>query len=80
MNKKALDEKYFYQIDEHNVVHLFRGEDEIMTFCIVNKFDMPKLKELVHEIDPTAFIVTEDVHEVEGGRFRKRKCRIEIKT
>ena len=24
MTKKALDDKYSYQIDEHNVVHLFR--------------------------------------------------------
>lgn len=51
----------------------YSRQEKIMTFCIVNKFDMPKLKELVHEVDPTAFIVTEDVHEVEGGRFRKRK-------
>lgn len=51
----------------------YSKQEKIMTFCIVNKFDMPKLKELVHEVDPTAFIVTEDVHEVEGGRFRKRK-------
>lgn len=28
MTKKSLDEKYSYQIDEHNVVHLFRGEDD----------------------------------------------------
>ena len=27
MTKKALDEKYSYQIDEHDVVHLFRGEE-----------------------------------------------------
>lgn len=26
--KKALDEKYSYQIDENNVVHLFRGEED----------------------------------------------------
>ena len=28
MTKKSLDEKYSYQIDEHNVVHLFRGEED----------------------------------------------------
>ena len=28
MNKKTLDEKYAYQIDEHNVVHLFCGEED----------------------------------------------------
>ena len=32
MNKKALDEKYSYQIDEHNVVHLFRGEDNCQQY------------------------------------------------
>jgi hypothetical protein len=32
MIKKALDEKYFYQIDEHNVVHLFRGEEDCQQY------------------------------------------------
>lgn len=32
MNKKALDEKYSYQIDEHDVVHLFRGEDDCQQY------------------------------------------------
>lgn len=27
MIKEALDEKYSYQIDEYDMVHLFRGED-----------------------------------------------------
>ena len=45
--------------------------EKILTFCVVNKFDMPKLKEVVHSVDPRAFIVTEDVHEVEGVRVKK---------
>ena len=32
MNKKVLDRKYSYRIDEHNAVHLFRGEDECQQF------------------------------------------------
>lgn len=32
MIKKALDEKYSYQIDEYNVVHLFRGEDDCQQY------------------------------------------------
>ena len=35
--------------------------------------NIPKLKEVVHNIDPHAFIVTEDVHEVEGVRVKKSK-------
>ena len=51
----------------------YSKQEKVMTFCVVNKFDMAKLKEVVHEVDPKAFIVTEDVHEVEGIRFKKHK-------
>ena len=50
----------------------YSKQEKILTFCVVNKFDIPKLKELVHEIDSRAFIVTEDVHEVEGVRLKKK--------
>ena len=50
----------------------YSKQEKILTFCVVNKFDMPKLKELVHDVDPRAFIVTEDVHEVEGVRIKKK--------
>lgn len=49
----------------------YSRQEKILTFCVVNKFDMPKLKEVVHSVDPRAFIVTEDVHEVEGVRVKK---------
>lgn len=49
----------------------YSKQEKILTYCVVNKFDMPKLKEVVHSVDPRAFIVTEDVHEVEGVRFKK---------
>jgi uncharacterized membrane-anchored protein YitT (DUF2179 family) len=51
----------------------YSRKEKTLTYCIVNKFDMARLKEVVHNVDPQAFIVTEDVHEVEGGRFRAKK-------
>jgi uncharacterized membrane-anchored protein YitT (DUF2179 family) len=51
----------------------YSKKEKTLTYCIVNKFDMARLKEVVHNVDPQAFIVTEDVHEVEGGRFRAKK-------
>lgn len=51
----------------------YSRQEKILTYCVVNKFDMAKLKDTVHEVDPHAFIVTEDVHEVEGVRFKKHK-------
>ena len=49
----------------------YSRQEKILTFCVVNKFEMAKLKDLIHSIDPRAFIVTEDVHEVEGIRVKK---------
>jgi len=51
----------------------YSKQEKVQTYCVVNKFEMAKLKELVHSIDPKAFIVTEDVHEVEGVRVHKSK-------
>lgn len=50
----------------------YSKQEKVLTFCVVNKFDIPKLKEVIHDIDPKAFIVTEDVHEVEGVRVKKK--------
>lgn len=49
----------------------YSKQEKILTYCVVNKFEMPKLKDVVHSLDPKAFIVTEDVHEVEGVRVKR---------
>ena len=51
----------------------YSRQEKIFTYCVVNKFEMPKLKDLVHSLDPKAFIVTEDVHEVEGVRVKHKR-------
>ena len=51
----------------------YSKQEKVLTYCVVSKFEMPRLKDLVHTVDPKAFLVTEDVHEVEGVRFKKRK-------
>ena len=50
----------------------YSRQEKILTYCVVNKFEMPKLKDVVHSLDPKAFIVTEDVHEVEGVRVKHK--------
>ena len=51
----------------------YSRQEKILTYCVVNKFEIAKLKDVVHSIDPRAFIVTEDVHEVEGVRVKKHR-------
>ncbi|MFP4978285.1 YitT family protein [Paenibacillus sp. CN-4] len=39
--------------------------------CIINRLEESKMKEIIREIDPNAFIVVYDVAEVNGGSFKK---------
>ena len=50
----------------------YSGEEKILTYCVVSRLEMAKVKELVKNIDPKAFLVIEAVHEVEGVRVNKR--------
>lgn len=50
----------------------YSGQEKIMLYCVVNRLEMPKVKELMKLIDPAAFIVIQDVYEVEGVRVKKK--------
>lgn len=39
--------------------------------CVINRLEESKIKEIIHEIDPNAFVVVYDVAEVKGGNFKK---------
>lgn len=42
-----------------------------IVFCVVARLEINKLKEIIKIVDPNAFISIENVHEVEGKRFKK---------
>lgn len=50
----------------------YSGMDKTLIYCVISRLELSKLKELVKSIDPTAFLAVEDVHEVEGKRFKKK--------
>ncbi|MEC0369986.1 YitT family protein [Paenibacillus chibensis] len=49
----------------------YSGEDTQMIYCVVTRLELAKLKSVVHEIDPRAFIAIESVSDVLGGNFEK---------
>ncbi len=51
----------------------YSGAKKRIVFCIISRLEIMKLKNLAKEIDPTAFIAIENVHEVEGVRIKKKK-------
>lgn len=50
----------------------YSREEKIITYCVVSRFDLPKLKDVVLEIDSKAFFAIGDVYEVHGGRFNNK--------
>ncbi|MFT8319761.1 MAG: YitT family protein [Bacillus sp. (in: firmicutes)] len=40
--------------------------------CVINRLEESKMKEIIREIDPKAFVAIYDVSEVKGGNFQKK--------
>ena len=49
-------------------VGAYSGAEKTIVFCVVSRLEMAKMKEIIKEIDPSAFISVVDVHEAYGGR------------
>ena len=49
-------------------VGAYSGAERTIVFCVVSRLEMAKMKEIIKEIDPSAFISVVDVHEAYGGR------------
>ena len=50
----------------------YSGDQKKVIFCVINRLEEAKLKEIVTESDENAFLAVADIAEVRGGRFKKR--------
>ncbi|MDQ0242664.1 uncharacterized membrane-anchored protein YitT (DUF2179 family) [Bacillus fengqiuensis] len=50
----------------------YTGDEKKVIFCVITRLEEAKLKSIVEEIDPTAFLAVADIAEVRGGRFKKK--------
>ncbi|WP_374104054.1 YitT family protein [Bacillus sp. ISL-18] len=50
----------------------YSGDHKKVIFCVINRLEEAKLKEIVTENDDSAFLAVADIAEVRGGRFKKR--------
>ncbi|THE15447.1 YitT family protein [Bacillus timonensis] len=48
----------------------YTDEEKEVIYVVVTRLEVTKLKTIIQEIDPTAFITIMDTHEVRGGRFK----------
>ena len=50
---------------------VYSGEDKKIIFCVITRLELANLKNFVLEVDPSAFMAIENVHEVEGGMVKR---------
>ena len=51
----------------------YSGAEKKIIFCVINRMEIARLKQLVKSVDESAFITIENVHEVDGGRVKKHE-------
>jgi uncharacterized membrane-anchored protein YitT (DUF2179 family) len=54
---------------------MYTGEDRDVIFCVVSRRELDDLKNIVHALDPDAFLVISDVHEALGEGFKEARIR-----
>ncbi len=50
----------------------YTGEEKGILYCVVTRLEVSKFKSIINEIDEEAFVTISSVHEVMGGRFKKK--------
>ncbi|MFD2369155.1 YitT family protein [Brevibacillus sp. GCM10020057] len=49
----------------------YTGDEKKVVFCIITRLEEAKLKLIVEELDPNAFLAVGNIHDVRGGQFKK---------
>ncbi|WP_123043825.1 YitT family protein [Cohnella candidum] len=50
----------------------YSGDDKKVIFVVINRLEEAKLKSIVTELDEHAFLAVGNIHDVKGGRFKKK--------
>ena len=50
----------------------YTGDEKKVIFCVITRLEEAKLKSIVEELDPEAFLAVSNISEVRGGRFKKQ--------
>jgi uncharacterized membrane-anchored protein YitT (DUF2179 family) len=50
----------------------YTGDEKKVVFCIITRLEEAKLKLIVEEVDPAAFLAVGNIHDVRGGQFKKK--------
>ena len=67
----ALSEEFGHGITHISAKGYYSGKDQTIVYFVVNRFQIPRLKDIVTQIDPDAFVTITDVSDVLGSSLKK---------
>lgn len=74
-NEKEVTQWLLQELDRGvtgiHVQGMYSKEEKMMLFCVVDKKQIVRLKEMVYSIDPNAFVIVTDAREVLGEGFQE---------
>lgn len=68
---QALIEKLDISVTYLQGIGGYTGQDKDLIYCVISRLELPKMLDIIKEMDSNAFVSVVDVHEVYGGRFKK---------
>lgn len=69
---QALSEEFGRGITQMSAKGYYSGAEKCMIYFVVNRFQIPKVKNLVSEIDPHAFITVTEISDVMGTSIKQK--------
>jgi len=70
--KEAIYEHIHRGVTYLNATGAYTGNEQHIIFCVMNKRQVSVMRDLVRDIDPDAFMILTDVHDVMGYGFKSR--------
>ena len=67
---RAISDEFGRGITQIEVKGYYSGEKKCAIYFVVNRFQLAKLKTIIHEIDPRAFITVSEISDVLGTRSK----------
>lgn len=70
---KELSEAFGHGITLIDSEGYYKGREQTIIYFVVNRFQIAKMKSIIHRIDPNAFVTISDVSDIMGSSINRRQ-------
>ena len=70
---KALSDAFGHGITLIDSKGYYKGREQTIIYFVVNRFQIAKMKSIIHRIDPNAFVTISDVSDIMGSSINRRQ-------